>query len=132
MSKFTRTTALISAGAVLAVPAAVLVSSPAQADVERERHGSIGSGRYDFSVDREHGRWDVDGDIDGVRPGTRWKMIKQDGERFYKRVLRADREGEVDIERDLLRPNTRGKDVFVFKVKRAGGTAHARSVIAVR
>jgi hypothetical protein len=133
MSKLTRATALTAAGALLAAPAVVLTTASAQAGDDRERHGKIGSGRYEFSVEREHGRFDVDADIDGVRPGTRWKIVlKQEGKRFYKRVLTADREGEVEIKRDLNRPNTKGKDVFVFKAKRVGGTAHARSVITVR
>jgi hypothetical protein len=97
MSIFTRTSALISAGTMVALPLA-FVAAPAHADVER--HGACGDGRYELSVDREAGGWEVSVDIDGVKLGSKWKVVlRHDGDRFAKRTIRADREGDVDLER---------------------------------
>ena len=123
-----RTAALIAAGAVAVPASAVLIAAPASADVER--HGAIGSGDYEFSVDREGARYEVNFDIDHVKPGTRWKVVlRHDGERILTRTLKADHEGELDIE--THRPNTSGKDVFKVKATRVSGGAKASATITV-
>ena len=61
MNTITRTAAALTAGALLAVPTAVLVSAPAYADVERQ--GTCGTGRYELSVDRENGGFEVNADL---------------------------------------------------------------------
>ena len=123
-----RTAALIAAGAVAVPGSAVLIAAPATADVER--HGAIGSGDYEFSVDREGAGYEVSFDIDHVKPGTRWKVVlRHDGNRFLTRTLKADREGELDIE--AHRPNTSGQDVFKVKAKRVNGGAKASATIIV-
>jgi hypothetical protein len=123
-----RTAALIAAGAVAVPASAVLVAGPASADVER--HGTIGPGTYEFSVDREGAGYEVNFDIDHVRPGTRWRVVlRHDGKRFLTRTLRADHEGELDIE--TYRANTSGKDVFKVKAKRVNGGAKASATITV-
>jgi hypothetical protein len=129
MSIVTRTTALIGAGAILAVPAAVLVSSPAHADVERR--GICGNGAYELSVDREGRGFEVDAEVDSVTPGSRWRItLTHDGKRFYRNVLRAAHEGELDVDRH--RPNTAGKDTFTFRAKHLGSDTVCRARITVR
>lgn len=126
MSVFTRIGAMVGTGALLAVPTAVLVSAPAHADVER--HGACGGGHYEFSVDREAGGFEVSLDLDYVRPGSRWQVVlRHDGKRYFKKTLRADNEGDLDVER--WRTNTTGNDTFKFRAKRVGGPASCTRII---
>lgn len=127
MSLFTRTTALTAAGALLTAPA-VLIAAPAHADVER--HGACGGGWYEFSVDREGRGFEVSLDLDRVKPGTKWNVaLRHDGKRYFKRTLRADYEGDLDVER--YRGNTQGKDAFKFRVSRVNGSATCTGKITV-
>jgi hypothetical protein len=128
MSRITRFTAIATAGALVAAPA-VLLAAPAHADVERK--GACGGGSYEFSVDREgSSKYEVSADLDRVKPGSKWKVVlRQDGNRYYKQVLKADREGDLDVER--LRNNTSGDDVFTFKASRVKGKASCSSSITV-
>jgi hypothetical protein len=125
-----RINAAIAAGSLLAAPVALVATAPsASADVER--HGSCGAGRYDFSVDREHSAFEVSADLDGVRPGSRWKVVlRHDGTVIASVVRRADREGDVDVER--YRANTAGSDRFRMKLKRVSGTTTCRAQITLR
>lgn len=130
MISFARTTALTAAGAVLAVPTAVLVASPASADTEVDRHGSCGGGRYEFSVDREDGGYEVSVDLDNIAAGSRWKVVmRHDGNRFFKRTITADNEGDLDVDR--YRNNTSGQDRFKFRAARVDGSASCSRVITV-
>jgi hypothetical protein len=123
-----RTAALIAAGAIAVPTTTVLMSAPAHADTER--HGSIGKGVYEFSVDREGSGYEVNFDIDRVAPGSTWKVVlRHDGNRYLTRTLKADYEGELDIE--SYRPNTSGQDVFKVKAKRVNGAAKASATITV-
>lgn len=117
---FTRATALLSATALVAIPASLLVASPAHADVTKS--GACGEGRYELSVDRERGGWEVDADLDNVTPGSKWKIVlKHDGKTYFSGVRTADYEGDLDVDR--YRKNTAGKDKFVFKATRVGGSS---------
>ena len=130
MNRFARTTALTAAGAVLAVPTAVLAAGPASAETEVDRYGQCGGGRYEFSVDREDGGYEVSVDLDNVAPGSRWKVVlRHDGNRFFKRTLTADNEGDLDVDRN--RANTSGDDRFKFRAVRADGSASCGRVITV-
>jgi hypothetical protein len=123
-----RTAALIATGAIAVPTGAVLMAAPAHADVER--HGSIGSGDYEFSVDREGAGYEVSFDIDHVRRGTHWKVVlRHDGKRVLTRTLKADHEGELDVE--TYRPNTSGKDRFKVRAERVNGSARASATITV-
>lgn len=123
-----RTIAATTAGALLAVPVAVLVAAPANADIER--HGNCGGGRYELSVDREGGGFEVNVDLDNVAPGSKWKItLRQDGKRYYSERRTADREGDIDVER--FRSNTNGSDKFSFRAKRVGGGASCTAAITV-
>lgn len=128
MSMFNRTTALIGTGAILAVPTLVLASAPAHADVERQ--GKCGGGVYEFSVDREGNGFEIDGGLEFVKAGSKWRItMKHDGQRVFRDVLRADYEGDLDV--DLYRANTAGTDTFTFKAKKIGGKAKCTASITV-
>ena len=129
MSILTRTTALIGAGTILAVPTAVLVSAPAHADVDR--HGRCGGGVYEFSVDREGRGIEIDAGLERVAPGSKWRLtLTHDGTRYYSGVRRADHEGDVDVDRH--RPNTAGTDTFKFRAKRVGHKVGCTATITLR
>ena len=124
-----RTTALIAATAV-AVPGALLLAAPA-AHADVDRYGSIARGSWEFSVDREDGGFEVDLDVDRVAPGTTWRVVlRHDGKRVLARTLRADHEGDVDV--DVWRPNTPGNDTFRFNLRNTRSGAKASSTITVR
>ncbi|WP_347352601.1 hypothetical protein [Intrasporangium sp.] len=124
-----RRTAVLVTTAVLTVPAAVLTAAPAQADVER--HGRCGSAVYEFSVDRERGGFEVELEIDRAKPKSQWKVLMyHDGKRFVNQTFRADREGELDVER--WRGNTAGYDKFTFRATRSDGAATCTNSITVR
>lgn len=128
MSILTRITALVGAGALLAVPATVLVSAPAHADVERQ--GICEGGSFEFTVDREGRGFEVSADLDRVQPGTTWKVVlRHDGKRILKRTLRADVEGDLDVER--FSGNTAGKDNFKFRATQLNGSATCSATITV-
>jgi hypothetical protein len=109
------TTALVAAAG-----ATVLVATPAHADVERR--GTCAGATYELSVDRERGGFEVDADLDRARPGSTWTVtLRHDGAVATSRTLRADAEGEIDV--DTWRRDTAGTDTFRLTVRPAGGTA---------
>jgi hypothetical protein len=106
--------------ATAAAGSTVLVAGPASADVERR--GTCAGATYELNVDRERGGFEVDADIDNARAGSEWRVaIRHDGTLATSRVLRADDEGELDL--DTFRKNTRGKDTFRLTVTPAGGSS---------
>ena len=125
-----RITAVVTAGSLLAVPVALIATAPsAHADVER--HGTCGTGHYDFSVDREGGGWEVSADLENVRADSRWRVVlRHDGNKIASVVRRADFEGDLDVDR--YRADGAGADKFTMKIKRVGGTASCGAQITVR
>lgn len=117
---------LIATTALLATAGgAVAVAAPASADVERR--GTCAGATFELNVDRERGGWDVDADLQGARAGSEWKVVlRHDGAVAASRTLRADDEGELDL--DAFRRDTAGKDVFKLTVKPAGGSACSTSI----
>lgn len=106
--------------ATAAAGTTVLVAGPASADVERR--GTCAGATYELNVDRERGGFEVDADIDNARPGSEWRVaIRHDGSLATSRVLRADNEGELDL--DTFRRNTAGTDTFKLTVTPAGGSS---------
>jgi hypothetical protein len=128
-----RTTALITAGALVAVPlATLLAAAPATADTTKR--GVCGQGSYELQVDREDqedgGGFEVSADLDRLAPGSTWTVvIKHDGKRAIKATRTADGEGELEV--DVRRPNTSGTDTFRFKAVPAGGGARCADTITV-
>jgi hypothetical protein len=83
---------------------------------ELERTAQCGRAHVELSVDRESSGFEVDGDVDDARAGSRWKVvIRHDGDKVLARTLTADREGDLDVE--TRRPDTAGDDVFKLRVK---------------
>lgn len=128
MLNLRRTTATIGAAALLATPFVALGATPAQA---ADREFRCSGARVEFDVERDDGRYEVAVDIDRAPPGSRWRVaLRQNGKRFHHRVHRADRDGEVEIDRN--RPNTRGRDTFRLRVKKVGGAKACVRTIRVR
>lgn len=103
--------------AALAVPVTLLAAAPAHADVDRSAR--CAGAEFELSVDREHGGFEIEADVD-ARPGSAWRVtLRHEGRVFYSKVRTADREGDIDVDR--FRRNTRGKDTFRLTVTPAGG-----------
>lgn len=128
MSRQVRITTMLCSAALI-VPGTVLLAPPAQADTERL--GSCGTGTYDFSVDRDGGRFEVELSLDGVVPNSTWKVaLRHEGKRFYKQVIRVDEDGDRDIVR--FRGNTPGTDTFKFRAKKVTGSTVCMARIVER
>ncbi|QWC84014.1 hypothetical protein KLP28_10320 [Nocardioidaceae bacterium] len=123
-----RLTATLATTALVATPLAIATASPAAA---ADREFRYAGGQIDFDVEKDDGRFEVSVDIDDARPGSRWVVVlKQNGNRFYKQTVRADREGDVDIDRD--RRDTRGRDTFKLRIKRVGADKTVTRTIRTR
>jgi hypothetical protein len=111
-----RSTTIRSALAIGAVATVVVVGAPlafsAAASADTEKRGSCSSGaRYDYEVEKDDGRFEVNFEVDSNRTNEQWRIqLWQDGKRYYSAVRTTDHEGEADAEQN--RPNTRGKDHF--------------------
>ncbi|MGN0062873.1 MAG: hypothetical protein ACI379_01415 [Nocardioides sp.] len=127
MTSIRTTTAALTATALLAAPVVLLTAGPANADVEKEREFRVAGAKVDFSVEKDDGRFDVDIDLDDAKRGSEWKFVlRHDGKVVYNKTRRADSDGEVDI--DLKRPNTAGKDTFKLTVKKVGGAKKSSTI----
>lgn len=116
MNALRRTTAATGAVALLAVPATLLVTAPAQAVERSER---CDGARIELSVEKDDGRFEVEADVDDAPRGSQWRVtLLQDGKRFFTDVRRADDDGDVSVDRE--RRNTAGKDVFTFRANKVG------------
>lgn len=124
-----------SAAALLlavATPAALLVATPAHADAgEVERQGRCSGATWELSVDRERGGFDVDVDLEDAAPGSAWRVVlRHEGRTVHDRVVRADREGELDVERRLA--NTPGRDRVALRLQRAGSAGACGTTVVTR
>ena len=125
MNRFRTSVAALAAATLVGAPLA-LVAAPAHADVEKEREFRVAGAEVDFQVEKER-RFDVDVDIDDARPGSRWRIVlRHDGKVVHDKVKRADDDGEVDV--DLKRRDTAGKDTFKLTVKRVGGAQKSATI----
>ena len=121
----------------LSVPVVLMMTDSADAfsgrlaDDDIEKTVACGSARVELNVDKETGGFEVDGDVDNAKPGSTWKVVlRHDGDRVLVRTLKADVEGDLDV--DTLRPNTAGSDVFTFRVKNLSTDAKACKVSITR
>jgi len=123
-------TGLVATAAAAAV--AVGTVAPAYADIDR--HGRYGSGHYEFSVDREHGGYEVSFDLEGVKAGSRWVVaLRHDGRLITRKTITAhydDGTGELSLERWAR--NTAGSDKFQVRFRQAGTQVYKSSTITVR
>lgn len=110
-------TVAASAIGLVAVALPVAFAGPASArEVERKGACSMGVARYDFSVEKEHGRFDLDFDVESKAAGEKWRVtLRHDKKVVHRSTRTTDREGEFDVDRN--RPNTKGKDKFVARAK---------------
>lgn len=116
MNALRRTTTATGAVALLAVPATLLVTAPAQAVDRSER---CDGARIELSVEKDDGRFEVEAEVDNAPRGSQWRVtLLQDGNRFFTDVRRADDDGDVSVDRD--RPDTAGKDVFKLRANKVG------------
>lgn len=128
MQKARRTTATLAAAALIATPMTLMTATPASA---ADREFRYPGAEIELDVDKDDGRFEIEVDIDDARPGSKWRVVLfHNGNRYHKRVHRADSDGEIEI--DKKRPDTRGKDVFRFKIKRIGGPKAVTRVIRRR
>lgn len=113
-----RTIATVGTAALLATPLAVLGASPASADADREFR--YAGAKVEFDVEKDDGRFEIEVDVDDAKPRSKWRItLRHDGKVIYKKVRRADSDGDIEIERE--RRNTKGKDVFKLRIKKIGG-----------
>ena len=86
---------------------------------DRQRHGRCDPrGRYEFELDRDDGRIEVDYEVTSRRAGQRWVItLKHDGIRFFQgaRVTRLDDDDRPDLEVDREVANHAGVDRFRVK-----------------
>jgi len=123
-----RSAAATVATAMVAGSLTLLGTTPAQA---AEREFRYAGAEVDFEVDKDDGRFEVEVDIDEARPGERFRIVLwQNGQRFHKKVYTANRDGEIEVDKD--RRDTRGRDVFKLKIKKIGGPKAVTSVIRTR
>ncbi|WP_104105140.1 hypothetical protein [Nocardioides sp. 616] len=121
----------IATATLLALPATALVAASGPASADAERRGACGTGRYEFSVDREGPRYEVALDLDRLGAGTRWQVVlRHNGRRLAKVVRTADREGDLEVER--VARNKRGRDTFAFTARRADGSQQCGARVRVR
>lgn len=112
-----RSVAMVAAVALGGSGFAVM-STGAAAAAESGKSKACDGGRISLDVDRENGRFEVEGDLDDVTPRARWRVtLKHDGKVVARATKRSDREGDLDAF-EKRRPNTKGKDRFVFRAKR--------------
>lgn len=112
-----RTAAMVAAVALGGSGFAVMSTGTASAAPAGKSKACDG-GRISLDVDRENRRFEVEGDLDNVTPRARWRVtLKHDGKVVVRATKRSDREGDLDAF-EKRRPNTQGKDRFVFRAKR--------------
>lgn len=100
------------AGATLLLIAGVPLAFAVTASADTERRGSCGgSAWFDYEVEKDDGRFEVNFEVNSNRQGQQWQLrLFHDGSRYYSGVHTTDYEGEVDIDWD--RPDTSGNDSF--------------------
>lgn len=125
----TRTGIAALTAVAVAAPAALLLAAPAHADgPEKSKEFRFAGAEVDFSVEKERGKFEVDVDLDDVRPGSRWRLVlRHDGKVVHDRTYTADREGEVEFTK--YRKDTKGKDTFKLAVRKVDGPKRYSSIV---
>lgn len=130
MNRTRTAVASVAASALLAGSAIALAAGPAQADgPERSKDFWIGSTDVDFDVEKERGKFEVGVDLDDAAPGSKWRIVlRHDGKVVHAKTHRADRDGEVEINKVLR--DTSGKDRFKVVVTKVGtGKPRAATIV---
>ena len=113
-----RTTIVSATAGALALGAWTMApasAAPVAADVERELGGRCtASSTWELNVEKEGKRIDIDVDVEAVRAHQAWKVrIWHNGKRITKVTRVTDREGELEVDRNVR--NKKGKDRITFK-----------------
>ena len=126
MNILTRVATAGAAALVVAVPT-VVAATPAHADTEK--HVPCGGGHLELGVDRTGNGWEVEAQVDHVKPRQEWRFVlKHDGNRIYTGVRVTDVEGDADV--DHFRRDTEGSEKFRVKaVRLSDGTACSTQVV---
>jgi len=106
---------ILATAGLMSLTALATAAMPASAaDVERDKRGSCtGSSDWELELEKEHGRIEVNVDVDTRRANRSWRIrIWHDGTKFTDVTRRTDRDGEVDVER--RRSDRSGRDTFHF------------------
>ena len=108
----------VTAGALGIAATAAGFAAPASAfaaDVEREKHGDCTNrSTWELQLEKEHGRIEIDLDVDTPRSGQRWVIkLKHNGVLFDKVRRTTDAEGEFEVDRHVN--NKRGEDRIKFR-----------------
>lgn len=133
MSKLRSATAVVGTTALLAVPLTTVLASPASAV---ERGGRCDGARFELSVEKDDGKFEVEADIDDAPRGSKWRIkLVQNGKVFVNvvRVARDDdddRDGDISIDRD--RRNRAGKDTFRMTVNKVGTPGSCSRAVVLR
>lgn len=122
-----RTAAAVAAP--LAIAGSLVAVAPASAadGVERSKHGvCTGSSTWELELEREHGHIDLSFDADTHRAGQAWKVkIKQNGKVVHNATHRTERDGDLDVDRNLR--DKAGQDKIVVRAtdKKTGEVCRA-------
>jgi len=83
-------------------------------EVERHARGACtGTSHWHLDLEKEHGRIEVEVEVDTRKAGRRWRVQTwHNGSRFTNVIRRTDRDGEVEVER--VRHDRSGRDTFRF------------------
>ncbi|HQR81074.1 MAG TPA: hypothetical protein PLT68_12730 [Actinomycetota bacterium] len=115
--------AAITAATAVAAGGVALTIAPAQADSGIERHKTVrcaGNTLAKLELEKEHGRIDIDFELDHAVPNQAWKVrIKHNGKRVLRTTRVTDYEGELDVSRKV--PDRRGTDKIVARAKNSAG-----------
>jgi len=107
---------IAGSAALMALTTMAVVAMPASArDVERHARGvCTGTSDWELELEKEHGRIEVNVEVDTRRVGRTWEVkVWHNGTRFASVLRRTDRDGDVELER--VRPDRRGRDTFHFR-----------------
>lgn len=107
---------LLASAGLMALTAMTVVAVPAAAaEVERQKHGSCsGSSRWELDLEKEHGRIEVEVDVDTRRVDRQWRVtIYHNGSLTTNVLRRTARDGDIDVNR--TRSDRRGSDTFRFR-----------------
>jgi hypothetical protein len=111
----TRRIGILATAGLMALTSLSVVAMPAAAASEREKRGQCtGTSDWELELEREHGRIEINLDVDTTRVNRQWRVrMKHDGKLFLNTLRRTDGDRDIEIERH--RNDTAGSDKIWFK-----------------
>lgn len=107
---------IVGSAALMALTTMAVVAVPTAArDVERDTRGNCTrSSDWELELEKEHGRIEVQVDLDTNRAGRLWRVsIYHNGSLTTNVLRRTARDGDLDVDR--TRTDRRGIDTFRFR-----------------